>query len=72
MTNLGGVASSIAELDSPSTWRVPRSPRTAYLLSRLDVGMTVEEALDVASMPRLEALRRFAQLVHHGAVRLSR
>ena len=38
------------------------SPRTVYLLSRLESGMTVSEAVDVSGMARLEALRRLAQL----------
>ena len=47
-----------------------RSPREAFLLSRLDADMSVEEALDVSAMPRLETLRRLVQLVARGAVRL--
>jgi len=46
------------------------TPRTMFLLSRLDGRMTVEDALDVASMPRLDALRRLIQLVTCGALRL--
>jgi serine/threonine-protein kinase len=38
------------------------SPRTVYLFSRLESGMTVSEAVDVSGMARLEALRRLAQL----------
>jgi serine/threonine-protein kinase len=38
------------------------SPRTVYLFSRLESGMTVGEAIDVSGMARLEALRRLAQL----------
>jgi serine/threonine-protein kinase len=38
------------------------SPRTVYLFSRLESGMTVGEAVDVSGMARLEALRRLAQL----------
>jgi hypothetical protein len=38
------------------------SPRTMYLLSRLESGMTVGEVVDVSGMARLEALRRLAQL----------
>jgi serine/threonine protein kinase len=46
------------------------SSRTMFLLSRLDGGMAVEDALDVASMPRVDALRRLVQLVTCGALRL--
>jgi len=43
-------------------------PRSAFLLSRLDSAMTVEDVLDVSGMPRLEALRVLALLVRRGAV----
>lgn len=47
----------------------PLSPRAAFLLSRVDEGMTVEETLDVSGMPRLETLRTLVQLVNCGALR---
>lgn len=43
-------------------------PRSAFLLSRIDGSMTVEDVLDVSGMPRLEALRVMALLVRRGAV----
>ena len=43
-------------------------PRSAFLLSRLDGAMSVEDVLDVSGMPRLEALRVLALLVRRGAV----
>ena len=43
-------------------------PRSAFLLSRIDGSMTVEDVLDVSGMPRLEALREMALLVRRGAV----
>jgi hypothetical protein len=45
------------------------SPRAAFLLSRIDDGMTVGELLDVASMPAIDALRLLAQLLSCGAAR---
>lgn len=48
----------------------PASPRAAFILSRIDDGMTVNDLLDVASMPRDEALSWLAQLVSCGAARL--
>lgn len=48
----------------------PASPRAAFVLSRIDDGMTVNDLLDVASMPRDEALSWLAQLVACGAARL--
>jgi hypothetical protein len=46
------------------------SPRTAFLLSRLDVGTTVGDALDVAAMPPLEGLRRLVQLEALGVIEI--
>ena len=43
-------------------------PRSAFILSRLDGAMSVEDVLDVSGMPRLEALRVLALLVRRGAV----
>jgi hypothetical protein len=43
-------------------------PRSAFLLSRIDGAMTVEDVLDVSGMPRLEALRVMALLVRRGAL----
>jgi hypothetical protein len=56
--------------------RVPRhgaptpdlDPRSAFLLSRLDGAMTVEDVLDVSGMPRLEAMRTLALLLRRGAI----
>ncbi|MDB4967496.1 MAG: hypothetical protein JWN44_3185 [Myxococcales bacterium] len=56
--------------------RVPRhghatadlEPRSAFLLSRIDGSMTVEDVLDVSGMPRLEALRTMALLARRGAI----
>jgi len=48
---------------------LPVSPRAAFLLSRIDDGMTVSDLLDVASMPSAEALRLLVHLVSCGAAR---
>jgi hypothetical protein len=59
----------VVELELSSE-RLNLSPRTAFLLSRLEGGVTVEEALDVAAMPRLDALRALVHLAASGAIRL--
>jgi hypothetical protein len=43
-------------------------PRAAFLLSRLDGSMSIDDLLDVSGMPRLEAMRVLALLMRHGAV----
>jgi hypothetical protein len=47
----------------------PISPRAAFLLSRVDGMMTIDEILDVSGMPRLEAYRYLCQLYLRGILR---
>jgi len=44
------------------------SPRSAYLLSRIENGMCVADVLDVAGMSRLEARWRLQQLEESGLI----
>jgi serine/threonine-protein kinase len=48
---------------------LPVSPRAAFLLSRIDDGMTVADLLDIAAMRPIEALRLLVNLVSCGAAR---
>jgi hypothetical protein len=43
-------------------------PRDAFLLSRLDGTITVDDLLDISGMGRLEALRVLARLVQRGVI----
>ena len=45
------------------------SPRAAFLLSRIDGQLTVDELLDVSGMPRIEAFRHLCQLFLRGILR---
>ncbi|HZS41250.1 MAG TPA: hypothetical protein VFF06_30685 [Polyangia bacterium] len=45
-------------------------PRSAFLLSRLDGSLTIEDLLDVSGMPRLEATRILALMIARGVVLL--
>jgi len=47
----------------------PISPRAAFLLSRVDGMISLDEILDVSGMPRLEALRYLCQLFLRGILR---
>ncbi len=47
----------------------PISPRAAFLLSRVDGSLTLDEILDVSGMPRLEAYRYLCQLFLRGILR---
>lgn len=47
----------------------PISPRAAFLLSRVDGTLTIDEILDVSGMPRLEAYRYLSQLFLRGILK---
>jgi hypothetical protein len=47
----------------------PISSRAAFLLSRIDGTLTIDELLDVSGMPRLEAYRHLCQLFLRGILR---
>lgn len=47
----------------------PITPRAAFLLSRIDGMITIDELLDVSGMPRLEAYRHLCQLFLRGILR---
>lgn len=47
----------------------PISPRAAFLLSRIDGTLTIDELLDVSGMPRIEAYRHLCQLYLRGILR---
>jgi len=47
----------------------PISPRAAFLLSRIDGMISIDEILDVSGMPRLEAYRHLCQLFLRGILR---
>jgi hypothetical protein len=47
----------------------PISPRAAFLLSRVDGSLSLDEILDVSGMPRLEAYRYLCQLFLRGILR---
>ncbi len=47
----------------------PISPRAAFLLSRIDGQLSLDELLDVSGMPRVEAYRYLCQLFLRGILR---
>ena len=47
----------------------PIGPRAAFLLSRIDGMLSLDEILDVSGMPRLEAYRHLSQLFLRGILR---
>ena len=47
----------------------PISPRAAFLLSRVDGSLSIDEILDVSGMPRMEAYRYLSQLYLRGILK---
>jgi hypothetical protein len=68
IARLGGI-SRILRADAPSPPSQRKlTPVEAFLLSRIDDGLTLEETLDVSAMPRLETLRLLTRLLRAGAL----
>jgi hypothetical protein len=65
--DLPALAMSLVELGN-----VDLDPRAAFMASRIDGTMTWEEILDVAGMPRLEALTHLVDLVGLGVLAVQR
>jgi serine/threonine protein kinase len=58
ISRLGGLQRRLFVVKAIATGdRLSLSPEQVFLLSRIDGGLSVEDTLDVAAMPRLEALR---------------
>ena len=66
MMRLGGPNRRLTPAPRVDTKRLALSSSEAFLLSRLEGGLTLEEVLDVAALPRLQALRALAGLVRGG------
>ncbi len=49
--------------------KAPINPRAAFLLSRVDGSLSLDEILDVSGMPRLEAYRYLCHLLLRGILR---
>ncbi|MEO7032427.1 MAG: serine/threonine-protein kinase [Polyangiaceae bacterium] len=56
-TRIGSLAQRVTVLGVPSSANARVSPEQAFLLSRLDGGVTIEEVLDLSPMPRRDTLR---------------
>ena len=64
--HLGGPERRLSPTSGFGTPRLTLSSAEAFLLSRLDGGLSLDEILDVAALPRLQALRTLAGLVRRG------
>ena len=68
-TSATSSASRRSRARSTSSRSAPISPRAAFLLSRVDGTLSLDEILDVSGMPRLEAYRYLCQLFLRGILR---
>ena len=48
------------------------SPQQAFLLSRIEGNLSVEEAIDLSPLPRVQTLRHLADLISAGHLHLDR
>ncbi len=63
---IGGLTRTVSI--NPGTKSVSLSPEQAFVLSRLEGGVTFEEALDLTPMPRPQALRQLVHLLRAGLI----
>ena len=63
-----GVLSQTVEVNTSRSLGARLSPQQAFLLSRLEGGITFEEALDLTPMPRQQALRQLVHLLRSGLI----
>jgi hypothetical protein len=61
-----GALSQIVEIKGSGSKGTSLSPEQAFLLSRLEGGVSFEEALDLTPMPRQHALRQLVHLLRAG------
>lgn len=64
---IGGLEQTV-EINLAASRGATLSPQQAFMLSRLEGGITFEEALDLAPVPRPQALRQLVQLLSAGLI----
>jgi serine/threonine protein kinase len=69
-TRIGSMRQRVTVVGVPSSVDAKVSPEQAFLLSRLDGGVTVEEVLDLSPMQRRDTLRLLLALLRDGLVAL--
>jgi serine/threonine protein kinase len=67
-TRLGSLGHRLSVTGVPSSLNLRVSPEQAFLLSRVDGGVTVEEALDLSPMPRRDTLRLLVEMLRDGLI----
>ncbi|MEO6599182.1 MAG: serine/threonine-protein kinase [Polyangiaceae bacterium] len=69
-TRIGSMQQRVTVVGVPSNLDTKVSPEQAFLISRLDGGVTVEEVLDLSPMQRRDTLRLLLALIRDGLVAL--
>ena len=69
-TRIGSLQQRVNVVGVPSNLDAKVSPEQAFLISRLDGGVTVEEVLDLSPMQRRDTLRLLLALIRDGLVSL--
>jgi serine/threonine protein kinase len=69
-TRIGSLQQQVNVVGVPSNLDAKVSPEQAFLISRLDGGVTVEEVLDLSPMQRRDTLRLLLALIRDGLVAL--
>jgi len=67
-TRIGSLRQRLALVTVPSNMNSRVSPEQAFLLSRLDGGVSVEEVLDLSPLSRRDTLRQLLALMRDGLV----
>jgi hypothetical protein len=65
---LGSLRHRLIVLSPPSSQKLRVSPEQAFLLSRVDGGVTLEEALDLSPLPRQRTLRLLVSMLRQGLI----
>ena len=68
IARLGGTSCVLRAASSASLERLQLTHKDAFLLSRIDDALSLEETLDVSAMPRLPTLRLLTRLMRAGAL----
>ncbi len=69
-TRIGSLSQRVSVVGVPSSADARVSPEQAFLLSRLDGGVTVEEVLDLSPLARRDTLRLLLAMLRDGMVAL--
>ena len=65
---LGSLSQRMVVLSPTSKKKLRVSPEQAFLLSRVDGGVTLDEAIDLSPLPRQKTLRLLVSMMRQGLI----